>query len=159
VPEFLPAPTWIQEVNSNPVEQQVAVRIQNSLNQPHEMYTVRTQVVADLSRAQVILLLEIVDVREGSAPLARFTKAQDVAKQRGGDSPPRPCVVKGDSQYTSSQQQPVTSASPTSLSAPLTINRMPFNYCAFRRKPAPSARIYLSLACSLLLAFGCNITV
>jgi len=90
---------------------------------------------------------------------ARSTKARDVAKQRGGDSPPRPCAAKGSSRYTTSQQQPVTSASPTSSSAPSTINIMPPNYCTFGRKPAPSARIYLSSACSLLLAFGCNIAV
>jgi len=63
-------PTWIQEVNSNPVtvEQQVAVRIQNSLNQSHEMYAVRTQVVSDLSRAQVILLPETTDAQRGFCP-------------------------------------------------------------------------------------------
>ena len=55
-------------MNSNPVEQQVAVRIQNSFNQPHEMYAVPTQVVADLSRAQAILLPEIADAQRGFHP-------------------------------------------------------------------------------------------
>jgi len=68
LPEFLPVPTWIHEVNSNPVEQQVAVRIQNGLKQPHEMYAVRTQVVADLSRAQAILFPEIADAQRGFRP-------------------------------------------------------------------------------------------
>ena len=87
------------------------------------------------------------------------TKARDVAKQRGADSLPRLCAAKGGSRYTSSQQQPATSASPTSSSASSTIDLMPNNYCAFGRNPASSARINLSSACSLLLAFGCNIAV
>jgi len=79
------------------------------------------------------------------------------AKQRGANSPP----LRGEG--TQMLHFITTAASnlrlPYFIVSTLTINLMPYNYCAFGRKPAPSARMNLSLACSSLLAFSCYIAV
>jgi len=74
VPEFLPVPLWMEYACQNPVELQVLVRIYNSLNTHDETHAVRAQVLAEVKRAQVKLLVDfhVVDRQQGFFP-ARLT--------------------------------------------------------------------------------------
>jgi len=60
-------------MSENPVEQQVLVRLQNSLITPDEMHAARTKVVADLTKAQEALLpkltgFHLADRHQGFSP-------------------------------------------------------------------------------------------
>jgi len=145
VPEFLPVPFWLECMCENPVEQQVLLRIQYGLNQPHEMHAVRSKVVVDLGAG-------------GPAPGARGQTAgvlpcpPDRERPLNPHNPARQGAAAATTHHSSSRR-PTPSLlvrqhhrRPTSRTTTMALSgRTPRRW---------RGHAYLRLACSLLFALG-----